>query len=103
MLGLPLRYGMGFMLGGQWLSFFGPDTQRAFGHLGFTNIVSWADPERQVTVALMTSGKPLVYPQIYYVFDITRQIGLACGKVASIQAARSPKRPQPRDARRHSA
>jgi CubicO group peptidase (beta-lactamase class C family) len=80
-LGLPIRYGMGFMLGGDWLSLFGPDTGRAFGHLGFTNIVSWADPERQVAAALLTSGKPLLYPELYYVFDVLRQIGLACPKV----------------------
>ena len=87
-LGMPVRYGLGFMLGGQWFSFYGPDTEHAFGHLGFTNIVSWADPERQVAAALMTSGKPLVYPEIYYVYDITRQIGLACSK----EAARRPTR-----------
>ncbi len=79
-LGFPVRYGMGFMLGGKWFSFFGPDTQRAFGHLGFTNIVSWADPDRQVAATLMTSGKPLVYPEIYHAFNIMRQIGLACSK-----------------------
>ena len=72
---------MGFMLGGEWFSFYGPDTLHAFGHLGFTNILSWADPDRQVAVTLMTSGKPLVYTEIYYAFDITRQIGLACPKV----------------------
>jgi CubicO group peptidase (beta-lactamase class C family) len=76
-LGLPVRYGMGFMLGGRWLSFYGPDTEHAFGHLGFTNIVSWADPERQIAAALITSGKPLVYPQLYYAYDILRQIGAA--------------------------
>jgi len=81
-LGLPLRYGMGFMLGGQWLSLYGPDTEHVFGHLGFTNIVGWADPERQVAAALMTSGKPVLYPQIYYLFDIMRQIGRACPKRA---------------------
>lgn len=76
-LGLPVRYGMGFMLGGRWFSFYGPDTEHAFGHLGFTNIVSWADPERQIAAALMTSGKPLVYPQLFYAYDILRQIALA--------------------------
>jgi len=81
-LGFPLRYGMGFMLGGQWLSLYGPDTEHVFGHLGFTNIVGWADPERQVAAALMTSGKPVLYPQIYYLFDIMRQIGRACPKRA---------------------
>jgi CubicO group peptidase (beta-lactamase class C family) len=79
-LGLPFRYGMGFMLGADWLSPYGPDTRYAFGHIGFTNIVTWADPERQVAAALMTSGKPLVYPEIYWVFDLLRQVGLACSK-----------------------
>ena len=71
---------MGFMLGGEWLSLYGPDTPHAFGHLGFTNIVSWADPDRQVAGTLMTSGKPLLYPEIYYCWDIMRQTGLACPK-----------------------
>jgi CubicO group peptidase (beta-lactamase class C family) len=79
-LGLPLRYGMGFMLGGKWFSLYGPDTEHAFGHLGFTNIIGWADPERQIAGALMTSGKPLLYPEIYYVYEILRQIGRACPK-----------------------
>jgi len=26
----------------------------------------------------MTSGKPLLYPQLYHLFDIARQIGVAC-------------------------
>ena len=79
-LGLPFRYGMGFMLGGDWFGPYGPDTRYAFGHIGFTNIVSWADPERHVAAALLTSGKPVVYPEIYWAIDILRQIGRACGK-----------------------
>jgi CubicO group peptidase (beta-lactamase class C family) len=82
-LGLPLRYGMGFMLGAKTLSLYGPDTEHVFGHLGFTNVVGWADPERKIAAGLMTSGKPVLYPQIYYVFDILRRIGQACPKVTS--------------------
>jgi CubicO group peptidase (beta-lactamase class C family) len=77
---LPLRYGMGFMLGGKYLSLYGPDTQNAFGHLGFTNIISWADPDRQIAGTLMTSGKPLVYPELYYLHNLMWQIGTACPK-----------------------
>jgi CubicO group peptidase (beta-lactamase class C family) len=80
-LGLPLRYGMGFMLGGRWLSFYGPDTPHAFGHLGLSNVVSWADPERGVAAALLTSGKPLFYPELIHAFDVLRQIGIACPKL----------------------
>ena len=45
-----------------------------------TNVLTWADPERQVAAALLTSGKPLVYPVLYSPWDVLRQIGLACGK-----------------------
>lgn len=57
---LPVRYGVGMMLGADRLSLFGPDTARAFGHLGFTNVLCWADPARRTSVALLTSGKPVV-------------------------------------------
>ncbi len=79
---LPLRYAMGFMLGGRTLSLYGPDTDEAFGHLGFTNIISWADPARQITGTLMTSGKPLVYPELYYLHDVMWTIGTVCDKAA---------------------
>jgi len=79
-LAMPVRYGMGFMLGGRWLSFYGPDTLDAFGHVGFINVIGWADPQRQIAVGLMTSGKPLLYPEIHHFAAITKQIGLACPK-----------------------
>jgi CubicO group peptidase (beta-lactamase class C family) len=77
-LAMPVRYGMGFMLGGQRFSFYGPDTLHAFGHVGFINIMGWADPVRRISVALMTSGKPLLYPEIGRFSAVTKQIGLAC-------------------------
>jgi CubicO group peptidase (beta-lactamase class C family) len=77
-LGLPLRYSMGFQLGARWLSLFGPYTPRAFGHVGFTNIVTWADPERGLAAAIMTSGKPLIYAEIYYLIEVLLRINRAC-------------------------
>ena len=87
-LGLPFRYGLGFMLGAEWVSPYGPDTSEAFGHLGFTNVVCWADPEREVAAALMTSGKPFIYPELYYLFEVLRQIGLACPKAPAARRRR---------------
>jgi CubicO group peptidase (beta-lactamase class C family) len=81
-LGLPFRYSLGFMLGADYLSIFGPDTRHAFGHLGFTNIISWADSERQISGAILTSGKPLLYPEVYYAWNLMRQIGILCPKTA---------------------
>ncbi len=75
---LPFRYSMGFMLGAEWFSLYGPHTTEAFGHLGLSNIIVWADPARDVSGALLTSGKPLVYPEIFYLWETMRRIGTAC-------------------------
>lgn len=91
-LGLPLRYSMGFMLGAEWFSLFGPDTEHAFGHVGFTNVIAWADPERRVAAAVMTTGKPVIYPQIYFLWEIMRQIGLACPKEREVAGLKVEKR-----------
>lgn len=56
-LKLPLRFSPGFMLGEAPFGLFGPKSHRAFGHLGFVNVLCWADPRRALSVALLTSGK----------------------------------------------
>lgn len=71
---LPVRYGLGFMLGADMLSFYGPGTPRAFGHLGFTNVLAWADPERDISVALMNNGKPFLSPALVWWANIMRTI-----------------------------
>jgi CubicO group peptidase (beta-lactamase class C family) len=57
---VPIRYGNGLMLGDRPIGIFGPNTRHAFGHLGFSNIFAWADRARQTSVALLTSGKPVL-------------------------------------------
>ena len=57
---LPLRYGLGPMLGDDPVGVFGPRTKHAFGHLGLSNIFPWADPDRDISVALITTGKAVV-------------------------------------------
>ncbi|RIL05072.1 MAG: hydrolase [Proteobacteria bacterium] len=74
-LGLPLRYGLGFMLGADWLSLFGPGTRHAFGHLGFTNVVAWADPDRELSAALCTSGKPFLNVELLRLLQCLIAIG----------------------------
>ncbi len=58
-LGVPLRYGLGFMLGGDWFSLLGYGNPNAFGHVGYSNIFTWADPDRDIAVALLNTGKPI--------------------------------------------
>lgn len=60
--GLPMSYGLGTMMGGRWFSMFGTDTQGAFGHLGMSNVVVYADPRRELAVAFLNSGKPMLAP-----------------------------------------
>jgi CubicO group peptidase (beta-lactamase class C family) len=74
-LGIPLRYGLGFMLGGDLLSLFGPGTPHAFGHLGFTNVIAWADPDRALSAALMTSGKPFLDVGVARLYQLLMAIG----------------------------
>ena len=68
------------MLGGYSVGLFGPDTPRAFGHIGFTNIVSWADPERELAVAILTSGKPIFSPEMLRLYQLLTEIGRAFPK-----------------------
>ena len=60
MLGLPMRYGTGFMLGTESVSLYGWNRPRAFGHVGMSNLFTWADPDRELVVALLTTGKPVI-------------------------------------------
>jgi CubicO group peptidase (beta-lactamase class C family) len=79
-LALPVRYGMGFMLGGRVLSPFGTGTPRAFGHIGFTNVVMYADPERDISVSLMTSGKPFLALGELKWYAVMQTIARACAR-----------------------
>ncbi|MDB4966685.1 MAG: class beta-lactamase-related serine hydrolase [Myxococcales bacterium] len=77
-LGAPVRYGMGFMLGSNWFSLYGADTPHAFGHIGFTAVAVWADPDRDISVSLMTSGKPFLTPGQWTWLKVARTIARVC-------------------------
>ncbi len=71
----PLRYGLGFMLGNSRVGPFGTDNPHAFGHIGFTNVFTWADPERALSVGLLTTGKPVVSPHVLPLFGFFGELG----------------------------
>ncbi|HEY7053745.1 MAG TPA: lipase LipE [Mycobacterium sp.] len=54
----PLRWGTGYALGSKRFGPFGRNAPAAFGNLGLTNIAIWADPERDLAAAVVSSGKP---------------------------------------------
>jgi CubicO group peptidase (beta-lactamase class C family) len=70
----PTRFAYGLMLGAQVVSLYGLDTQHAFGHLGLINIMGWADPERGISAALITSGKAIVYPEVARFYGVMQTI-----------------------------
>ena len=73
----PIRYGLGFMLGNPTIGLFGRDNPHAFGHLGFSNVFSWADPDRDLSVALLTTGKPVLSLHVIALVDLIGEIGRA--------------------------
>ena len=59
----PMRWGTGYMLGSKRFGPFGRDAEGAFGHTGLTDIAMWADPQRALSVAVVSSGKPSGHPE----------------------------------------
>jgi CubicO group peptidase (beta-lactamase class C family) len=77
----PVRYGQGLMLGAPRISPFGPGLSRAFGHIGFMNVFCYADPERDLAVSLMTTGKLLFDTHLPFLVDVLWKIARHCGPV----------------------
>ncbi|WP_280241906.1 hypothetical protein [Nocardia abscessus] len=86
-VGTNLRSGCGRMPGGRALDLFGPETRRAFVHLGFTENVAWTEPERALSCAVLTSGKPILYPQVARRFGLLHAITSETPKVAETDLA----------------
>ena len=77
---IPMRYGAGMILGNKPIGMYGPFTQHAFGHLGFSNIFCWADPERDIVVSLLTTGKAMLGPHIIPLARLLLRISWHCRK-----------------------
>jgi len=80
---LPMRYAMGPMLGAKPVGLYGFNTPNAFGHLGYTSIFCWADPDRDIAVSLLTSGKFLVGTGLPAVMNLVANISKQCTNVRS--------------------
>lgn len=73
-LGFPVRYSLGFMLGNTFYGLLGGDNPHAFGHIGLSNIFTWADPDRGISVALLTTGKPILGPHMVPLLRLVNKI-----------------------------
>ncbi|MFN3532032.1 MAG: serine hydrolase domain-containing protein [Candidatus Brocadia sp.] len=75
---IPMRYGAGMILGNKPIGMYGPFTQHAYGHLGFSNILCWADPDRDIAVALLTTGKAILGPHLIPLARLLMRISRHC-------------------------
>lgn len=79
---MPMRYSAGFMLGNTGSSFYFPYYAEAFTHWGFSAMVSWADPSREIAACLLNSGKPFLGLHVLPNFRLHALIKQHCPKVA---------------------
>lgn len=79
---MPMRYSTGMMLGATPMGLYGPFTDQAYGHLGLINVFTWADPARDISVALLTSGKPLFGPHYGPLLRLLTNISRYCSRGA---------------------
>ncbi len=75
---IPIRYSAGMMLGNSPFGLYGPETKKAYGHLGVTNNMVWADPERDISVAILTTGKVLLGFHYLPFFNLLASISRYC-------------------------
>ena len=74
---IPMHYSEGMMMGGP-MSLYGPLTSGAYGHLGFMNILGWADPKRDISCALLVTGKAILGPHLVPWMKLLTTIGTQC-------------------------
>ena len=72
---LPMRYSAGLMLGDEPFGLWGPHSRDAFGHVGLINKFAWADPQRELSAAILTSGILLVAHHLAPFARLIRSIG----------------------------
>jgi CubicO group peptidase (beta-lactamase class C family) len=78
-LGIPMRWALGFHLGGNPVDLFGYNTSpRAFGHGGHGSSVGWADPDLGVAVAIITNGLRSAAGHAMRVAALSEAIRKAC-------------------------
>lgn len=78
MLVIPVRFSAGMMLGDGPVGLFGPGSRRAFGHIGFLNIVCWAEPTREISVAILNNGKTIAPSSLTRLARVINAICKAC-------------------------
>ncbi len=77
-LNIPMLYSEGMMLGATPVGIYGPMTAGAYGHLGFMNILGWADPARDISVGLLVTGKAVLGSHLINLVRLMTAISARC-------------------------
>ena len=85
-----MRYSAGFMLGGSPVGMYGPKTQYAYGHLGLSNVMCLADPERDISVAILNTGKPVLGNHMLSLFGLLSGISRRCPPTRDVMGQVAP-------------
>lgn len=75
---IPMRYSAGLMLGADPFGLFGRYSGRAYGHLGLINKFGWADPDREISAALLTTGLSLLGHHLLQLAKVIARISDRC-------------------------
>ena len=75
---IPMRYSAGLMLGGEPFGMWGKHSASAYGHIGLINKLCWADPDRDISVSLLTTGVPIVANNIPSLVRFMNKIDRHC-------------------------
>ena len=85
-----MRWGTGFMLGSDRFGPFGRHAPAAFGHTGLVDIAVWADPERRLAAAVVSSGKPGRNPEAGRYTALLDRIAAEIPRWSELRSARQP-------------
>lgn len=75
---MPIRFSAGMMLGDWPLGLYGLDCREAFGHLGFLSVLCWADPARDISVAILNNGKTIAPGSYLKLVNLVGKISRVC-------------------------
>ena len=75
---LPVRFSAGMVSGERLLGLYGLNCAEAYGHLGFINIICWADPARDISVALLNTGKSMAVDGVTRLAQLVGAISKHC-------------------------
>jgi CubicO group peptidase (beta-lactamase class C family) len=80
---LPMRYSPAFMMGEKPVGLYGPNCGQAFGHLGFLNLLGWADPQRDISATFLNTGKSMAITGVAKLYRVLTAINKECVPVVA--------------------